>query len=659
MAAGLPSEHSIFQIGCWSHGTQQFGRCHMKQSPRSYLKAFLASIVILTSVLTSAHSANVTLRWDANVPAPEGYRVFAREGGQSYNYNYPLWQNNLTTCTLTGLTEGVTYHFVVRAFDGALESADSEEVAYTPATVVPNQAPTAVAGQNQVVYEGISVILDGSASSDPDGAIAGYQWAQIGGTGISINGASTSQASFTAPVVGLNGETFAFRLTVTDDDGSSSVSNMTVSVLKSSSTDVDGDLVPDVLDLFPNDPNESADNDGDGVGDNQDPDDDNDGMTDVWEAAYGLDPLINDSELDADGDGLTNLAEFQADTNPTTHPGNIAPDAPVIESAVQVDRVELTPVLVSGMYVDIDNDDHFQSQWQISTESDFSTLVLDETSHVQLTAYTVGEMVLDVDTAYYWRAKFIDARNGASDWSQPATFTTIAAETAGDPNYNGVPDAQEVDDSVDVNENGIADTLEDNIMSVNTIEGQTIVGVETISDNVTLVSVKSLATDMIPDQSVRMGFGLVGFKLYLDNGVKTAAVRIHFSTQVPKDARLFKYITDTGWQVYGNAVFAPNRKSVTLILEDGGIGDEDGVENGVIVDPSGVAYVDSMTADSASLSTGGASAGGAGGSQCFISAGTQDMGWADYNFPSAAMLMMMTLLATGISFAAAYQISKK
>ena len=630
----------------------------MKLSTRSYLKAFFAYIAIIAGIVTFAHSANVTLRWDANVPATEGYRVFAREGNQSYNYNYPIWENNLTTCTLTGLSEGVTYHFVVRAFDGALESADSEEVDFTPAAVVPNQAPTAVAGPNQVVYEGSSVTLDGSASSDADGAIAGYQWAQIGGNGISISSASTSQASFTAPVVGLNGDTFTFRLTVTDDDGSSSVSNMTVSVLKSSSTDVDGDLVPDVLDMFPNDPNESADNDGDGVGNNQDPDDDNDGMTDVWEIAYGLDPLIDDSDLDADNDGLTNLAEFHADTNPTSDPANIAPDAPVIDSAVQVDRVDLTPVLVSGMYVDTDHDDHFQSQWQISTESNFSTLVLDETSKIQLTAYTVGEMVLDVDTAYYWRVRFIDARNGASDWSQPATFTTIAAESAGDPNYNGIPDAQEVDESVDVNENGIADSLEDNLMSVNTIEGQTIVGVEVLSDNATLVSIKSLATDMIPDQSVKMGFGLIGFKLYLNNGVKTAAVKIHFSTRVPKDAQLYKYTSDTGWEVYGSAVFAPNRKSVTLILEDGGMGDEDGVENGVIVDPSGVAYVDSMTADSASLSTGGASTGGSGGGQCFISAGIQDMDWVDYSFPGAAMVMVMTLLIAGITCSAVFQISK-
>ena len=628
----------------------------MKKSTRSYLKVFFTSLAIIAISVTFAYSANVTLRWDANVPAPEGYRVFAREGNLSYNYDYPLWEKNLTTCQLTGLTEGVIYHFVVRAFDGDLESADSEEVTYTPAAVVPNQAPTAVAAQNQFVDEGTSVALDGSGSSDADGTIAGYLWVQTGGTGISLSNAAHAQASFTAPVVGLNGENFTFRLTVTDDDGSSSVANMTVSVLKSSSTDVDGDHVPDVLDLFPNDPHEWADNDGDGTGNNQDPDDDNDGMSDAWEIAYGLDPLANDSELDADGDGLTNLAEFQADTHPTTDPANLAPDAPVIDSAIQTERVDLMPVLVSGMYFDPDNDGHFQSQWQISTESDFSTLVLDETSQMQLTAYTVGEMVLDVDTTYYWRVKFIDVRNGTSGWSQPATFTTIAADSAGDPNINGIPDAQEVDESVDVNENGIPDCLEDNIMTVNTVEGQTIVGVETISDNVTLVSVKSLATNMIPDQSVKMGFGLIGFKLYLQNEVKTAIVKIHFSTRVPKDAQLYKYISDTGWEVYGNATFASNRKSVTLILEDGGMGDEDGAENGVIVDPSGIAYTDSVVSDSAFVSTGEAST-GAGGESCFISAGIQDMGGFGSIYSSAAMLMAMTLLGAGIIFAAATQIN--
>ncbi len=43
---------------------------------------------------------------------------------------------------------------------------------------------------------------------------------------------------------------------------------------------------------------------------------DNDGMDDEWEILYGLNPNINDADLDLDGDGLTNLAEFQAGTNP-------------------------------------------------------------------------------------------------------------------------------------------------------------------------------------------------------------------------------------------------------------------------------------------------------------------------------------------------------
>jgi chitinase len=369
-----------------------------------------------------------------------------------------------------------------------------------------------------------------------------------------------------------------------------------------------------------------------------------------------LDPLVNDSALDADGDGVTNLAEFQTDTDPTTAPTNTAPEAPVIDGATQIERVDLTPVLVSGAYFDADNDDHYQSQWQISTDSDFSTLILDETSEAQLTAYTVGEMVLDVDTVYYWRVKFIDARNGTSDWSETSTFTTV--NSSDDANFDGIPDAQAVDGSVDVNENGISDSLEDNIMSVNTVEGQTIVGVETVSDNVTLVSIKSLSTDAIPDKSVKMGFGLIGFKLYLQNEVKTATVKIHFSSRVPKDAQLYKYITDNGWQVYENAVFAKNRKSVTLLLEDGGMGDEDGIENGVIVDPAGIAYTDSGTYDSATLTTGGTSTGGGGGGGCFIETGMNDLNLLKGIGSSPTLLIAIILMVIGGVFAIAYHSSE-
>lgn len=46
------------------------------------------------------------------------------------------------------------------------------------------------------------------------------------------------------------------------------------------------------------------------------PDVDADGMNDRWEFDNGLDPVLNDAAGDLDGDGITNLAEYQAGTNP-------------------------------------------------------------------------------------------------------------------------------------------------------------------------------------------------------------------------------------------------------------------------------------------------------------------------------------------------------
>jgi hypothetical protein len=103
-----------------------------------------------------------------------------------------------------------------------------------------------------------------------------------------------------------------FRHCVSGEDGfllgSCCHAKLTVNALKSSSTDVDN------------------------TGDNQGPDDDNDGMPDAWEIIYGLDPHTNDADPDADGDGLSNLAGFQAQTHPTSEKTDVAPDTPVINS---------------------------------------------------------------------------------------------------------------------------------------------------------------------------------------------------------------------------------------------------------------------------------------------------------------------------------------
>jgi hypothetical protein len=80
--------------------------------------------------------------------------------------------------------------------------------------------------------------------------------------------------------------------------------------------DSDQDGVPDGEDPFPGDPAESLDTDGDRIGNNADPDDDNDGMPDAWETSNGLNPLFANGSYDADGDGQSNLAEYEAGTAP-------------------------------------------------------------------------------------------------------------------------------------------------------------------------------------------------------------------------------------------------------------------------------------------------------------------------------------------------------
>jgi hypothetical protein len=82
-----------------------------------------------------------------------------------------------------------------------------------------NLSPTADAGPNQTVVEGDAVILDGSGSTDPDDGIASYLWTQLGGTSVTLSAPSAPTTTFTAPNVGMSGQSLTFQLTVTDGGG--------------------------------------------------------------------------------------------------------------------------------------------------------------------------------------------------------------------------------------------------------------------------------------------------------------------------------------------------------------------------------------------------------------------------------------------------------
>jgi hypothetical protein len=114
----------------------------------------------------SVCAVDVTLAWDANTEADlAGYRIFYREDGQSYDYDYPAWEGTDSTCTIYDLNNDTTYYFVARAFDEAgNESGDSDEVSYEPS----NQPPVLSAIGDRTIDERSGLIF-GVIATDPDG----------------------------------------------------------------------------------------------------------------------------------------------------------------------------------------------------------------------------------------------------------------------------------------------------------------------------------------------------------------------------------------------------------------------------------------------------------------------------------------------------------
>ena len=109
---------------------------------KQYLEAFCAFFLtgmIFLFPLPAFGEKSVSLAWEPNTePDLAGYRIFYRQVYGHYDYEYPVWEGNSTTCTIDILLDGVDYCFVARAFDTeGFESLDSTE-ACTDFPVVDN-----------------------------------------------------------------------------------------------------------------------------------------------------------------------------------------------------------------------------------------------------------------------------------------------------------------------------------------------------------------------------------------------------------------------------------------------------------------------------------------------------------------------------------------
>jgi hypothetical protein len=237
---------------------------------------------------------------------------------------------------------------------------------------------------------------------------------------------------------------------------------------------------------------------------------------------------------------------------------------------------------------------------------------LEIASSEHLTELHVPHAVLDRNTTYNVSVQFFDSYSEPSPWSDPVEFTTHNGVE--DYDNDGIPDDSEVDDTVDLNEDGTPDNDQPNVIKsiLSAVGANGPFGVSKVSASIDAIEVlEPINPSTILEKTNKPEaflFGLASYRLRLNQVGATVLVRIYYSEDISEATRYYIYDTVNGWQDYTQYVtFNPDGRSVTVELKDGGHGDSDGVANGIIVDPGGVV---------GAVTTGGADSGSGGG--CFI-----------------------------------------
>ena len=160
-------------------------------------------IVVLQGLATDGDGDELTLVWTQT----EGPTVETRATQARLQFTAPPVPSQLT--------------FELAADDGLVVVRDTVVVR------VGNAAPTANAGPDAFVDQGVVVALDGSASDDPDGDTLAYTWTQVSGAPISLQNAGTVRPTFTSP---QGGQVLEFELSVHDGVVSSPVDSVAIGV---------------------------------------------------------------------------------------------------------------------------------------------------------------------------------------------------------------------------------------------------------------------------------------------------------------------------------------------------------------------------------------------------------------------------------------------
>ena len=153
--------------------------------------------LFLLLAVSGASAADVTVAWDANTESDlAGYIFFY--GTSSGSYSNSIDVGNNTEYTLTGLIEGTTYYFAVKAYDTSDNASDySQELAYTVPTA--NSAPNTPAKPTGPASGFVQTSYAFNTSgTDPDGDSLTYRFDWGDGNTSGWGGADSRTHAFSA-----------------------------------------------------------------------------------------------------------------------------------------------------------------------------------------------------------------------------------------------------------------------------------------------------------------------------------------------------------------------------------------------------------------------------------------------------------------------------
>ena len=465
-----------------------------------------------------------------------------------------------------------------------------------------NQPPIANAGSDQTILAvGVTVTLNGSNSSDADDGIVSYFWQQTAGPAITLSNNAAAQPTFVAPNVAAGGESLRFSLTVTDASGDqdADICIVVVSV----------DNLPPTADAGVN----RVVNEGDTVTLDGSSSSDSDGTiaTYLWEQTAGKAVSLSDMT--------------------TAQPTFTSPNA-----GPQGESLTFNLTVTDDQGLQNSDEVTISVSWQ--NEPPSADAGSDQTVTEGKTVTLDGSKSSDPDgaiAAYSWVQTGLGTSVALSDFSaaQPKfvappaglsgeilTFELTVEDTQGLQSIAAVV-------TVTVDDNGITGFPDNAITRLS--EGGDPIGITEDSGG-QLAQLDTVDPASIPETSdMPKDFlmGLIDFQLKTDTIGGTVILTVYLPEAAPEDYHWYKYNAAAGvWTNYSEeiglngekgAVFNDARDQVTITLVDGGMGDDDGIANGIIVDPSGPA---AATAGLAATSAAGSNDFGGSGGGCFITA---------------------------------------